>query len=441
MKQKKIKKEKRPNKLRRLLLIEFFFIFIMGFFVGFGQFMITVSNYEEQIESHLKDIQKSIDKFDVSEDLGKKNVDDLLQIRANAMAWILKENIFSPNEDSLQQYAAMLDVEHIYVTDTSYMNIVSTKGARRFNVLRLTKGSQIVQAEVGHDRIVVLEMSIEYLNDTFKEAFSWQDSIKNIVVGRRGNAFMVEKATSKISLHSDDNMLRQEVHFWGLSQEEFLKEGYGLFWIGDTLMYGGALEINDEAAEAFPISEEYIVCAIPVDEIARNFFSNGIVFMFVFLAITILFVVYCLFEDKYREKDSAYLQKLVTYPLLGVFTLVVVSAFLSQINGVSSCMLNCSMGANDAASTIEYYTDVTDRIQEIYNDEYLIECRIAADILKRSNKFRSRSGMRELSALLNVANSYLFDKNGKVIVTDSLFDHFELSENEKDQSYAFRPLL
>ena len=38
-------------------------------------------------------------------------------------------------------------------------------------------------------------------------------------------------------------------------------------------------------------------------------------------------------------------------------------------------------------------------------------------------------------------NAYMFDQNGKVLVTNSPFDHFELSNNPDDPSNEFHRLL
>lgn len=49
--------------------------------------------------------------------------------------------------------------------------------------------------------------------------------------------------------------------------------------------------------------------------------------------------------------------------------------------------------------------------------------------------------MNELAELLDVKHIYIFDKNGKVVVTNSPYDHFVLSSDKDSQSYAFRTLL
>ncbi len=436
-------KKKTKSKLGKLISVEILFIVLMGIFIGFGQFALTADSTMAQIDTHLDDIEKSIEKFDESEKIGKDNVDELLQIRADSMALMLDENIFNPTEDILEQYAEMLDVDDIYVVDENNRNIISTKGARDFDVERLTKGSQVVKADIDNERTVVLEMPMQYMNDVFKEAFSWRDSVKNIVVGRRGYTFMVEKDTGKISVHPDEKMIRKEVAFLGHSIKNDSDREYDLMVVGDDILLGGMMSVRDEkgAQADMPVSEEYIVCAVPAVEIAVDFFTNGLIYVMVFLLITILFLLFCFFSENTVDQDVSYQQRLFTYPFLAGLVVVCFSLFLSQINATSSGMLNSQMRADDAKRTIENYENIIDNIQEIYNQEYLIECRIAADILKKSPKLHTREGMREISELLKVDYTYLFDEKGRTVVTDSPFDHFRLSKDENAQSYAFRPLL
>ncbi len=53
----------------------------------------------------------------------------------------------------------------------------------------------------------------------------------------------------------------------------------------------------------------------------------------------------------------------------------------------------------------------------------------------------TRGDMEELANELAVAYVYVFDQSGKVIVTNSPYDHYELSNNPESSSYEFRQLL
>ncbi|MBR1629345.1 MAG: mechanosensitive ion channel [Lachnospiraceae bacterium] len=132
---------------------------------------------------------------------------------------------------------------------------------------------------------------------------------------------------------------------------------------------------------------------------------------------------------------------MISYSFLGMIVVFVVSMFWSRLNAVSDFALSCRNRADDAVRTVESYERSTDQIQEFYNDEYLIRCRLAADIITKAPAYRTRAGMKEIANLLGVNYVYLFDQSGTVAVTNSPFDHFTLSENESDQSYAFWPLL
>ena len=59
----------------------------------------------------------------------------------------------------------------------------------------------------------------------------------------------------------------------------------------------------------------------------------------------------------------------------------------------------------------------------------------------RGKENLTRKEVDKFANELGVKYIYVFDKTGKVFVTNSPYDHFQISNNEEDQSYAFLPLL
>lgn len=98
--------------------------------------------------------------------------------------------------------------------------------------------------------------------------------------------------------------------------------------------------------------------------------------------------------------------------------------------------------AQVAVETLNSYRDIRADINEWLDEQYLQQCRVAAECIRNTkDEDITREYLNDLAETLEVRHIYLFDKNGRTVVTNSPHDHFELSSDKGSQSYAFRVLL
>ena len=95
-----------------------------------------------------------------------------------------------------------------------------------------------------------------------------------------------------------------------------------------------------------------------------------------------------------------------------------------------------------AVVNMEKYEEYRSEFTKWLDNQYLEQCRLAARLVKDKGREKiTRQELYEYSKELGVKYIYIFDKTGKTIVTNSPYDHFETSRNEKDQSYELCALL
>ena len=119
-----------------------------------------------------------------------------------------------------------------------------------------------------------------------------------------------------------------------------------------------------------------------------------------------------------------------------------ISWYMQVLSETTGDLKTMEKHAQVAVETLDTYRDIRSKINDWLDKQYLIQCKIAASAMSLVPRDElTREDMKELAELLDVKHVYLFDKTGKVVVTNSPYDHFVLSSDKESQSYAFRPLL
>ena len=72
---------------------------------------------------------------------------------------------------------------------------------------------------------------------------------------------------------------------------------------------------------------------------------------------------------------------------------------------------------------------------------YETECRIASLMIQKEKPYPDRDEMQKYADYLKVKYVFLFDEEGKVIVTNSNYDHLQVGSTPEEPFYDFQPLL
>ncbi len=422
------------KKLTRLIIAEIFMFFLLAAVVVTGQSALTLGPTGEQIREHLDDAQKTVDKFKANEKTASESLIRILQSKADIMAYLLREEEGSLTKKALSEYAEILGADAIHVVSTQNGQIhISSKGST--GVLPEIRGTG---AEIDDESMVAVELNIDEETELFNDSMSWEDAIVNTIVGRNGYVFVANKEDNRVVAHPDGDLVGTKAKFTAGDPQDYTNS-FGLVEVGEDVLCASLIEIKNE-----DYYDEYVICGIPVTEIFQEAFWNILIFLLVFLVITVLRICYLIFsfgQNAGRTADPLFGRKLVLYSLLGMGIVFFITIFLTRLNMVSDYSVSCRSRALNAVNTMDEYEEDIARLQELYNKEYLIKCRMAADILSRHKELNTREDLQRMAEILNVEEIYVFDRNGKVAVTNSPYDHFELSRDKNSQSYDFRPLL
>lgn len=305
----------------------------------------------------------------------------------------------------------------------------------------------------------------ENVETVISETISWMNRITKLRVGRRGHVTVVSQDDFTILAHPDERFVGEKLHpLWGSLDRETipdlkeirgkirrkdLTDDYYLFFPDtffmqnpDTERYYAAVDAGVYGA-VFSYKDTFIICGVTLYEtlafvIFRCFFST--LFFFVFAWVFVRYVGFSLL--RHLDDTETFRSKLVSYASISVIMLFCVFWYYQTMMDVTGDISTMNEHAGAAVETLNTYQQYSDRLSDWLDEQYLEKCRLTAELVQEKGKETlTRKDLAVLADDLDVQYIYVYDKKGKVLVTNSPYDHLTLSTEEEAPSYAFRPLL
>ena len=191
-----------------------------------------------------------------------------------------------------------------------------------------------------------------------------------------------------------------------------------------------------------PYGDYYIVCGIDIWEYLLYMFRAVFISM-IACAVLWLFVHYiALMLERHEQNGKDLRRQLIAYSLLLTVGIFCMSWYVQVLNSVTNDLNAIQDYADSGVATLKALQNTQKRVNSWFDEQYLIQCRIARDYVKSKGKENiTRKDLADLSGKLGVRYIYVYDRNGRVLVTNSPYDHFRLSFDPEAPSNAFRPLL
>lgn len=302
----------------------------------------------------------------------------------------------------------------------------------------------------------------EELEDLIRDTLSWMNRVTKLRVGRNGLVYVFSKEDGTILAHPDESYVGKKVRIWGKPEAvlDLTEEGWDL---NDLQIDGyeaisslnpGSLDAKDTIRETFfgdrivfgveiAYKDTIIFCGSPFSDLLLSLISYILLTVLFFGLLLGLFVRWImLVYDQHQTAARVFRSKLFATSMLLCITMFFASWYTQVLMDVADDLKTIDKHADVAVETLNTYGEQRDKINQWLDSQYLTQCRLAAGMVKRVGKENiTREKLKEWSEKLEVKYIYIFDKYGKTIVTNSVYDHFTLSHDEKDQSYVFLPLL
>lgn len=305
----------------------------------------------------------------------------------------------------------------------------------------------------------------EAFDQLVDETLSWKNQVTNLTVGASGYVMVLDKKTGEVLAHPDercvgltyvpgkafsfDNAIRVSDIKNGTQASDvnpaFMVvipaelQGFGLLHLSST----GELLEKGLFGSAIDYGNTYIVCGVPLSELASYIALHAVTFLVFFVALMWLLIRWlCLVMDAREETAASLRPKLFSCVGIVCALLLVISWYTQTLSEVTNILKTLSKDANVAAATLDSYDEQRGKINHWLDNYYLNQCWFASQITTSVGREKlTREDLEHYADDLNVKAIYVFDKAGKVVVTNSDYDTFTIGTKPEDLTYGLRPLL
>ena len=445
---------------------------VMGVLLGGMQEQLTRASYDTEMEAEATELEGLLADAEDEAAQNKATFDAAYQAKAQALSFMAANNTgFEATDAKMAEYRKLLDVDNVLVVkrDGTVVAKAAPTKARfsyaRFNYLRecLATGepSRAVEIELPEedwlmryyaarlddDTMVVIEQSPAELRALDAETSSIESVLRNVSVGQGGYVFALSAQTYLIEYHPDSALVGTDA----------LDAGIDVAQLEDGATARLTLDGEDLYCRVSLIGDTYYICAVPESALASARIVTVAVILFVFFAVICTVTLYGVFVMRQEERDGKEdehvvnvgrlrynLQigrRAVVFSLVGFIVIVAVSFYMQTLFALSTQSVVNKERAASIAETIDRVTDRANDLTDQYDERYLSTARIAAYILDANPELATKAKMQELADDLQVSGVYLFNGSGDMVASNAPYEHFSLSTDEKDQSYAFWQLL
>ena len=303
--------------------------------------------------------------------------------------------------------------------------------------------------------------------DVVGDTLSWLNRVTKLKVGRDGLVAVISKETGQIVAHPDAKMVGDEfliaedsesAENIGISIEDInaqaaadkLNIGYGLLLPqGKNYAVTSRLEwilvsyMKGIFGSALSYGEYYIICGVPVREFVESVMVNTLLITAIYMVAMWLFVHWiCLEMDARRESARSMRNKLITTAALLCAALFGIGFYVQMLSNVANDLKTMAKHADVAVDTLNAYEAQSAKLNEYVDNYYLVQCNFAMTLIANDGAENlTGKDMQRYADALKVKYIYLFDRDGNVIVTNSPFDSFRISDDPAHYSNQFRRVL
>ena len=323
----------------------------------------------------------------------------------------------------------------------------------------LNKARQSV-LKSGEDTLGKQSQQAEDAESVINDTLSWMNRVTMLRVGRRGHVIVISKDDYKILAHPDSDFVGETLHSLDnidmssipdistLTTENIPTDFHAFFptsFFQESVSVERFLAAADAGVYGTVVSykDTYILCGVTIYEAIIFVLARCLITTLLFSLTSWVLIRFVGFSLAWRKDErNAFFGKTIFYSASAVLFLCVSIAFYQSLMDVSNDLATMNAHAQVAVENLNTYQEYRDRLSEWLDNQYLEQCRLAANLVKNKGKENlTRQDLAEYAEQLGVKYISVFNRDGRVELTNSPYDHFQLSDNKDDPSYAFRPLL
>ena len=459
----KVRQNKR-NKAKRLLACELIVQTLVIFTIVFAMLLgRNLSEAGERVNATMRVVDELVPELEENEKIFAVWYESCVMCRIRFLAEFFDAGWVETGED-LEKFCNLLMIDHIYITDANG-NIKLSCGHTPQNALPYTgSGPDVAICELDENReaflsgspdgswrfvgcvlkdgsIVSVEISGETENRVRDETLSLVGQLG--LLSNCSNTRICTSSKDDMSVLSDSDSTMVGRNIYGIGAMGPETENLFTVVSADKEVLGFAEIVKDLS---LGVMSEYgdicVTCMVPLaDLMLKVLVATLQITAFISLLLWVM-EWYAYYAVKKRDLTRReFRQSFVVLSATVLILVSVVSAGWEVFFSTADDFQTVSRTALEDAVTLTDYQDKRDLLCQWLDEVNLVQCRIAAELISQGMIDDDPEIYAILSEDLGVDAIYHYDRSGKVVMTDSGYDHFKLRTEKDSQSAAFLPLL
>ncbi len=265
-----------------------------------------------------------------------------------------------------------------------------------------------------------------------QDYFDWRNVIQRIEIGDTGFLVAIESDNSFILSNPDSSLNGTSMQNLNLTVK-----GFGKASSADDLLTGFqdrdtvrevTMNGNEYLATRLDLDEAIILALLPKSEIKTSVSGVSIITMILLFLTTGMLMLYALFNlDGKFEGNARHARhlsgKLKMASLLVVTSILLLNMYTGALSSYADNFRYSKAKANSVVGIIEENKKALEELHTWFDNEYLNRAKMVKTILKHTDSDKiTREYIDDLSNMLGIKYTYLFDGEGQIVVTNSRFD-------------------
>ena len=430
-----------------------------GMIVGLNRAM--MSRQKTASEEKLAYVDTLLDEMNEKKAAEEAAFDELNTSKADTVAFMAR-NIdgFAMTDEHMAELRDIIDVYNLLIIDRDGQIVCSALESprdysiSRFNQLRAVwTGSESAEpftidtddislryygAKIDSTYMVVVVRDTAVLQQKLESVASLSAALDGIRAGREGFVFAVSPLDYSFLYYPDESYIGQSAVACGIDAA-LLEDGVSAYLTVDGTRYYCSTALLDDT---------YIVCAVPAAELTANRSITAAVTVVLYLIAAAIVVLYIFFTERDKkaraEQDfrRAFVGRLLAISAAGVVCVGVLTFFLMTLLSLSQQGVTNKHRLDETVAALEAAEKEKTVIGDQFDESYLEKAHLLADVIEEAPvKALTQTFMAELADALDAERICYFDTDGNTVAASDSYWGLRLSENEEDQTYAFRKIL
>ena len=283
-------------------------------------------------------------------------------------------------------------------------------------------------------------------------SFSWRRKFFTVTIGKKGFVLAADDRNGKVLSCGFLNLEGQKIDEMDICQSGSSQalgfEDLKKLFENDGQVIGLSMADQEYYATRVNVDGVFMLAMLPSEEVRKDAWGKTAFLVLLFVLVSGVFMVYAyihiqdIAETRLRQRkhfawNNTLSGKLKIVSVAVLIVIMISGLLLEWLHHYADTFRYSQDKVDEVVNDLQAGEYNLEKLRKLYGEEYLVKCRIAGCLLAHTEHQNvSEAYLKELAEKLGVRYIYIFDRQGKIVTTNSPYDRMNV-----DQSSPFYVVL